>query len=365
MLIYQLDYLNDKSVMEGKVEMNDISPKERLLQTLGKNAIDRAPVICPGGMMNAAIAEVMNKCGHTLPEAHHDEKLMAGLSHDVYTQTGFENFGIPFCMTIEAEVLGSEVNYGTLTCEPKIQNEIFPSVSKVQFQEIGSLLNKGRINTVLQAEYILSRRYTDVPVVGNLTGPVSTAASIVDPMTFLKELRKDSNNAHRLMDYITNFLIAYAQLMVENGASIISIGDPTATGEILGPKMFAQYALPYINKLADGIHAVGAPVIVHICGNMGPVKNQLPQLRADAISTDAMVNLRLLKEEFPQITTMGNISTYLLEFGTPDKVALQAQKLVDEGINIISPACGLSTSSSLDNINALTRTVKEQLNAKR
>lgn len=341
-------------------KMHDISPKERLLRTLGKKNIDRAPVICPGGMMNAAIVEVMDKSGHTLPEAHHDEKLMADLSHDVHTQTGFENFGIPFCMTVEAEILGSEINFGTLACEPKIQNEGFLSVSQVQYRNMNQLLKAGRINTVLQAESILSRGHADIPVIGNLTGPVSTAASIVDPMTFLKELRKDRNHSHRLMDYVTNFLIAYAQLMVENGASVISIGDPTATGEILGPKMFAEYALPYINQLVDGIHAVGAPVIVHICGNMGAVKNLLPQLKADAVSTDAMVNLRLLKEEFPQITTMGNVSTYLLEFGTPDKVALQAQRLVDDGINIISPACGLSTSSSLDNINALTRTVKEQ-----
>lgn len=339
--------------------MSIISPKERLLRTLNKQVSDRAPVICPGGMMNAAIVDVMNKTGHTLPAAHHDEKLMAELAYDVYEHTGFENFGIPFCMTVEAEIMGSEINFGSLACEPKIQAELFSSVSDVHYREINSLLQAGRLNTIIQADYILSKKYIDVPVIGNLTGPISTAASIVDPMTFLKELRKDQHNAHRLIDYVANFLIAYAQLMIENGATAISIGDPTATGEILGPKMFQEYALRYINQVVDGIHAVGAPVVVHICGNMSSVKHLLPYIKADAISTDAMVNLRLLKEEFPQITTMGNLSTYLLEYGTPDKVVQQTQRLVNDGINIIAPACGLSTSSSLDNITAMTRTVKE------
>lgn len=337
-----------------------MSPKERLQRILNKQPADRAPVICPGGMMNAAIVDVMNKTGHTLPQAHHDKKLMAELAYDVHEQTGFENFGIPFCMTVEAEVLGSEINFGSLTCEPKIQRELFPSVRAVQYQEIRAMINSGRLETVVQAEYTLAHRYQDIPLIGNLTGPISTSASIVDPMTFLKELRKDGANAHRVVDYVARFLIAYAQLMIENGASVISIGDPTATGEILGPRMFKEYALRYINLVIDGIHAMGAPVIVHICGNMNSVKNLLPEIKADAISTDAMVNLRLLKTEFPQITTMGNLSTYLLEFSNPDKVAKNTQKLVNDGIDIISPACGLSTSSSLENIKAMTRTVKEQ-----
>ncbi|MCX7771618.1 MAG: methylcobamide--CoM methyltransferase [Clostridia bacterium] len=340
--------------------MASISPKERILRVLNKKSVDRPPVVCPGGMMNAAIVDVMNKTGHTLPEAHHENSLMAALSHDVHSFTGFENFGIPFCMTVEAEVLGSEINFGTLACEPKIEKEVFSSVSAVEYRSIDEVLKKGRIETVIQAGYRLSRQYSDVPVIGNLTGPISTAASIVDPMPYLKELRKDKDNAHRVMDYVTEFLIRYAQLMIDNGASLISIGDPTATGEILGPKMFEEYAVRYLNKLIEGIHAAGAPVIVHICGNMNTVKHLIPKIHSDAISTDALVNLKLLKEEYPGLTTMGNLSTYLLEFGTPDRVSSQTERLVNEGIDIISPACGLSTSSSLDNIQALTQTVKER-----
>lgn len=339
--------------------MSSLSPKERILRVLNKQKTDRPPVFCPGGMMNAAIVDVMNNTGHTLPEAHHDDKLMAELSYDVYEHTGFENFGIPFCMTVEAEVLGSEINFGTLTCEPKIEREVFASVSEIQYRDIHQMLKQGRIESVVQAGYHLSKKHPDVPVIGNLTGPISTTASIVDPMSFLKELRKDKENAHRAIDYVTNFLIEYAKLLIDNGADLISIGDPTATGEILGPKMFEEYAVRYLNKLIDGIHSLNAPVIVHICGNMNTVKNLIPQIKSDAISTDAVVNLRLLKEEFPSLTTMGNLSTYLLQFGTPDKVYAQTKRLLNDGIDIISPACGLSTSSSLENIQALTNTVKE------
>lgn len=328
---------------------------------LRKDMVDRPPVACTGGMMNAAIVDVMNKTGHTLPEAHHNDELMAELAGDVHEHTGFENLGIPFDVTVEAEVLGSEIDFGTLSCEPKVANEIAPSVSKVVCRNMKDLTNSGRIHTIVQAGYRLSRTYPDVPVIGNITGPITTTASLVNPMSFLKELRKDKENCHRVIDYVSDFLTEYARLMVDNGVNLICIGDPTASGEILGPLTFEEYAVRYLNKIADGIHAVGAPVIVHICGNMNTVKHLIPEIRCDAISTDAMVSLRLLKQAHPQLTTMGNISTYLLELGTADEIAKRARKLVQDGVDIISPACGLSTSTFLENIRAMTGAVKGEL----
>lgn len=339
--------------------MSVFSPKERLLRVLNKQEVDRPPVICPGGMMNSAIVDVMNKTGHTLPQGHHDAALMAELAHDVNENTGFENFGIPFCMTVEAEVLGSAIDYGTLKCEPKIEKEVFPSVAKVEFKDISEMGKNARVQSIVQAGYTLSQKYPDIPVIGNLTGPISTAASIVDPMQFLRELRKDAPNSHKVVDYVSNHLIELARLMIDNGATLISIADPTATGEILGPRFFNEYAVRYLNKVIDAIHAMNTSVIVHICGDMNAVKHSVVEIRSDAISTDAMVNLRLLKQEYSQLTTMGNLSTFLLELADAPKVSQQTAKLLQDGVDIIAPACGLSTSTPINNIISMTQTVKE------
>jgi [methyl-Co(III) methanol-specific corrinoid protein]:coenzyme M methyltransferase len=339
--------------------MSYLSPKQRLLDTLARKTVDRPPVICTGGMMNAAIVDVMTITGHTLPEAHFEAGRMADLAGDIHAETGFENLGIPFCMTVEAEVLGSEIDFGSLACEPKIAREQFASVNEVIFKDVGSMLRSGRIAEVCGSATRLAQRYPDQPVIGSLTGPISTAASLVDPMQFLKELRKERDSAHRVLEYVSNFLIGFAHTLIDSGATVICIGDPTATGEILGPRMFDEYAVTYLNRIIDGIHAAGVPVLVHICGEMKAVKPSIPQLHSDAISTDAFVNLKALKLEYPQLITMGNLSTILLESGDAEKVARRTETLVKEGIDIISPACGLSTSTSLPAIRALTGTVKE------
>jgi [methyl-Co(III) methanol-specific corrinoid protein]:coenzyme M methyltransferase len=311
-----------------------------------------------GGMMNAAIVEVMRQTGHTLPEAHFDPRRMADLAGDVTEATGFENIGVPFCMTVEAEALGSRVDHGTLACEPKIAAEAYPSVKDVPVDRLFSHAPAGRQEVVARAAGICAERQSDLPVVVSLTGPISTAASIVDPIAFLKDLRRAPAEAMALLDRVADFLADFARLAAQNGADVIAIGDPTATGEILGPRLFAAYAVPAINRLADAIHGAGLPVIVHICGDMKGCRRFIPALHADAISTDATVSLVKLKEDFPWITTMGNVSTFLLENDTTGRAARTASRLVRQGVDIIAPACGLSTSTRLATIRAMTDAVR-------
>lgn len=329
----------------------------RLQTVIANQKPDRPPVICPGGMMNAAIVDVVQKSGISLPAAHQDPVLMAGLARAVQEDTGFENFGIPFCMTVEAEILGSLIHYGSLVCEPKIAREKYPDTAGVAFQDVATLLGGGRIGVVAEAVRILAQNYPEIPVLGSLTGPVSLAASIVDPMRFLKDLRKNPAQAHRVLDYVTELLIGFAEILAKNGATAISFADPTATGEILGPAMFQEYAVPYLKKAIAAVHQGGLPVIVHICGDLSPVKVALPALGADVISVDAVMSLKKLKGEFPALKTMGNVSTFLLDSGPAEKIRQHARQLVAEGIDIIAPACGLSTSTPLTNIQALTAAV--------
>jgi [methyl-Co(III) methanol-specific corrinoid protein]:coenzyme M methyltransferase len=103
---------------------------------------------------------------------------------------------------------------------------------------------------------------------------------------------------------------------------------------------------------------MGVPVIVHICGDVKSVKQHIPNLQGKAISVDAMVNLQTLKQEHSSLTTMGNLSTYLLEFSDAEKVYAATQNLLRHGIDILAPACGLSTSTPLSNITAFTAAVK-------
>ena len=57
-----------------------MTPLERLCGAAHGGAVDRPPCICPGGMMNGVVEDVMLKTGIYWPKAHCDAQMMADLS---------------------------------------------------------------------------------------------------------------------------------------------------------------------------------------------------------------------------------------------------------------------------------------------
>ena len=334
-------------------------PKERLERIMNGESADRPACICPGGMMNMVTAELMERCQVYLPEAHQDARMMADLAKAVYDYGCFENVGVPFCMTVEAEAMGAPVDMGSNIFEPRVVGYVMESVSEYGTLKV-PVLTQGREAVVLKAIEFLKEDLEGVPVVGNLTGPISTASSLMEPMVFYRELRKKNEDAHKFLQFVTDQLITFGKAQIAAGADVIAISDPSGTGEILGPKYFREFAVTYLNQLVDALKEAGAGTIVHICGQMKPVYEQAAEIRSHVLSFDSMVPMQEAKANLPGRVLMGNVSTYALEFGDPEKVASLAKYCLEHGSSILSPACGLGMKSPLENIQAMLRTVKEE-----
>lgn len=335
------------------------TPKSRLHAILDGRGADRPACICPGGMMNMVTDGLQKEAGVGLPEAHTDPRKMADLAEAVIKDGIFENCGVPFCMTVEAEAMGAKVTLGNNLFEPHVVEYAMNDVD--HYAELKPIdLESGRAKVVLDAIRILKDEVKDAPIIGNLTGPVSTAASLVDPEKFYMQLRKKNENAHKVMDFVTEQLIRFGTAQVEAGADVITIADPSGTGEILGPKYFSEFAVDYINQLTDALHKAGAEVIVHICGQMKYVYDQLKEVHSDALSFDAVVSLREARKHLPGRVLMGNVSTFAVELTDPENVDSLTRKCIGSGADIVSPACGLGMGSPLPNVKAILKAVRSE-----
>lgn len=336
-----------------------LTPKERLHFVLKGNKVDRPPCICPGGMMNMIIEDVMDITGVKWPEAHSDARMMADLAEGVYGNGGFENFGVPFCMTIEAEAMGAGVYMGTKINEPRVIE--YPIKSVAEWKELKNIdVNEGRAKVVLDAIKILKKKDLDVPIIANLTGPVSTASSLMEPMEYYKELRKKPKESHEFMEFVTENLIAFGKAQLQAGADVLTISDPSGTGEILGPKMFREFAVPYLNKIIDELKEfAGGGTIIHICGRLKSIYKELNELHSDAVSFDSITSAVQVCEKVSGKAIMGNVSTLALETNTPEGLKNIAKNCMDSGVNILSPACGIGPRTKLENIQSIVETAKE------
>lgn len=336
-----------------------LTEKERLNKTFCHEKVDRPPCICPGGMMNMITVDLMESCGIAWPAAHTDSNLMAKLALASYEYNCFENVGVPFCMTIEAENLGAVVTMGSECFEPHVT--AYAADSVVDWKKLGKMdITRGRAKVVLDAIRILKAMNLEVPIIGNITGPISTASSVIDPVSFYKDLRKHKKEAHEYLNFVTEQLLIFARAMIDAGADVIAISDPSGTGEILGPKFFEEYAVKYLNMLLNGIENEKIKTIVHICGQMHSVYKQINMVHADALSFDAIVPMKEARSNLGDRVLMGNVSTYTLEFGNEEKVASMTKFCVESGSDIISPACGLGTKSPLSNIQMMLKTLKKE-----
>lgn len=338
--------------------MEKLIPKERLKRIMEGRQTDRPACICPGGMMNMVTAGLMEAVKVYLPDAHTDAGKMAELAKAVYETGCFENVGVPFCMTIEAEAMGAGVDLGSSVCEPHVTEYAIKSVS--EYGMLSALnVSSGRPKVVSDAIRLLKAETEGIPIVGNITGPVSAASSVLEPTCFYRELRKKREEAHRLMEFVTEQLLAFGTAQIEAGADVIAISDPSGTGEILGPKYFKEFAVPYINRLVDAFREREVKTIVHICGQMRPVYEEVSGVRSDVLSFDSAVSMREARERLGTRVLMGNVSTYALEFGDEEKVKELSRLCVKNGSNIVAPACGLGMRSPLGNVQAILKALKE------
>lgn len=333
-----------------------LTPKQRLRTTLERGQVDRPAFVCPGGMMNMAVTDVMDSVGESWPRAHTDAQSMARLVLGMAEAGGIENLGAPFCMTIEAEAMGAGVDLGDRQTEPRVVTYAIESLADIDRVRTFDAENS-RAVAAAEATRMLVAERPDLPMIASVTGPISLATSLVEPLVFYRALRRDKAAAHALCELSAQAAMALGDELIDAGADTVCIADPSGTGELIGAKAFDEFSLPYINRIVEHFAARGVPSIVHICGRIEALGTALGRLAAPCISIDSNVSFKTIRTLAPEHLLMGNVSTYLLEYGKAETLRQVAIARVLEGVDVIAPACGIGPRTPVRNIRALADAV--------
>lgn len=328
-----------------------MTPRQVLLDALAGRPTARPAVLCPGGMMSMAVADVMQKTGVAWPDAHHSPDAMLRLALAMQASSGFDNLALPFCMTVEAEAYGAVVHLGDAATQPRVRGFVLDLLSPAELPRPD--FTAGRAGMLLEALRAAKAARPDVALVGNLVGPVSLLGMLGDPLNVLRWLRRKPDVILGFLDRISDDLAVFGRLQIEAGCDALCIAEPTGTGEILGSTHFRAAALPCLNRMADTVRVAGVPVIVHICGNVSSIDAELRELRAEAVSFDSVADIVAIHRSRPPWQVMGNVSPFLLETGPAEAVGKRTRRLVEGGIRLLAPACGVIPSTPIANLRAM------------
>lgn len=198
------------------------------------------------------------------------------------------------------------------------------------------------------------------------------ASNICGLQQFCKWMIKKPELCHRLLrmavDHIRNVLTYWVDTF---GAQKIFVwmSSPNESNQVISPKHFEEFALPYHVELFRILRAAGVWRIgFHICGEQN---QNLPYLvqsslweHPSILSFGHEVDLEVAASYFPKDIIFGNIEPAIIQTGTPKEVYELSRIVIEKGKTapggfIFAPGCELPPMSPPVNVYQMTKAVND------
>jgi MtaA/CmuA family methyltransferase len=334
-----------------------MNEKDRLLNTLNLKEVDRIPCVSP---LQTGTLDLMEASGANWPEAHDDPEAMARLALAANTVAGIESVRVPFDVTVDATAFGAVTGKATRDRQPSILEEPITTPESLEQADIPDPHSDGRAPVVIDAVRRLSSELSDVPVICAIISPFMLAGQLRGTQDAIMEVMLKPDFMHGILDKASDWGVTYSLAAMEAGADVISMVDATASGDVLGPSQYEEFALPYQKRIVDAVHSKGGKVVLHICGKTSKNIDLMAATGTDGITVDQQMDIGWVKEQLRgKCATIGNVSpTSTLLRKKPKDVMAESKACIEAGTDVLAPGCGFAPETPLPNMKALVDSAK-------
>lgn len=170
-------------------------------------------------------------------------------------------------------------------------------------------------------------------------------------------LYKDKRGIHALLEIMTEVSYRYLAPALKRGAVLLSVAEPTASGDLISARHFAEFVAPYLAKLINRLKQDGALIVLHICGKINDRLTPIVNLPVDLLSIDYKVDLALTAQRLEGTMALaGNVNPVKLKDSSlPELVAATQQCIrIGQGCKrfMLMPGCDIPPTAPLANVKA-------------
>ena len=335
------------------------SPYDRFMGVLEGRPREADRVPCVNTTSTATIAFMEAYDAHWA-EAHHDPGKMARLGSAAHRLCGLDNVSVPFCMTVEAEVLGSAIDFhGGSVRWPSVKEFKIEKPSDLKVPE--NVAEAARVPVVVEAIRLLREEFGgEVPVNAYMAPPFTSISSyLVDSITFLKWLRRSPETVHEFSRATLDTYAEIANLYAEAGADVITLHEMGASTNIISPAHFGEFVKPY---LAELIRRIEAPTVLNICGSTTRILESMMDCGSTAIAVDERTPIsdarKIVDDKKPGYPIIGNIPAFdVIHAGPAERIGEAVQKAIEDGVDMVAPGCDFWIETPTDHISAFVDAV--------
>ena len=341
--------------------MAEMTSLERSLRTLRLEQPDRVPVI------PQAHTWVAYNYGSSNEELMYNGRLYAELQLAGWRDFGWDGVFVATDSVALAHSLGLEVMYTDLGAAPSPEG-ILKSLRQVDELEVPDP-RQTRLNEWITATRILAEQAGEkLLVIGRADqGAFTLAAQLRGMQDFLLEvgLNREPEQIHRLLEFCNRYILTFANLLLDAGAHVVTIGDALASGSLVSPAVFEEYAFPYQRALVQAVARRGRYFSIHVCGKTTRVMPYLVQTGAHIIEFDAPTDFDTAWQVARGKTCLlGNVDTSeVMAFGSPQKVKEECRwrlaKVLPHSGYILSSGCAISPNAPADNLHAMVESAQQ------
>lgn len=317
---------------------------------------DRTPVMLHNFMMAA------REAGVTMRQFRRDPRLIARCFGEAAERYGLDGILVDVDTATTAGAVGVPVTFPEDN-PARYHGSCLPTLEAVRDLEPIDIARDERVQVWVEAVAILVREYGEqIFIRGNCDpAPFSLAAAMRGMDLWLMDVAggQDDELVHALLEYSTGICCQFLRLMAKTGCHMLSNGDSTAGPDVLSPRLYGTYALPYAQRVAACSHELGLPYLSHICGKTDRILAGMAEMGADALEIDYKTNVRAAHDAFKDtITFVGNIDpSGVMARGTPETVRAKTNELLDVFRDtprfILNAGCAIPADTPPGNIQAM------------
>ncbi len=330
-----------------------MTPKRRFIAGILGGRTDRPPV---GSPTSVATVECMEACGAYFPDVHLDGERMARLGATAHTVLGYDCIMPIFSVQQEAAALGCQMDWREVDSMPVNLNSPWATPDDVVIP--ADFLETPPVRAVLDALRILRREYgSQVAIVGKVMGPWTLSYHMHGLQDFLLKTILEPDTVRRFLDKLKHVTLLFGHAQIEAGADVLCIADH-ATGDLVSAKMYRDFLLPVHQELTQ---ALGAPTVLHICGNTATRMDHICHSGFDAFHFDSKVDAQKATEIVQRrISLVGNINNpEVLYRGTPEDAYEMTRYTLTAGVEVVGPECAIPLRTPNANLIAIRRAAEE------
>jgi len=319
--------------LDWKLRGDRMTSKERIEALLAKNSVDHV------GLFLFARGFCARNTGIPLKDFYMDPKksLKAQIcTSQMYGQDENMKFGFASAVAWDfgggIKMPSGEYDQTPIVVRYPVESE--EAISKLEmpdFDRAGML--------PLNMEFCRLQEKAGLVRTMSIGDPLMYAASLCGLERLMKWMIKKPELAHKLLRFVTGFCVELANHWIKTfGTENIEFrtSTPTSSNQVISPKQFKEFCLPYLKELHEKVLNMGTKYIyTHICGDQNqnlPYYAEVPVGEPGIVSFGHEVELTKAIEYLgDRCIIVGNVEPKVLLTGTPRQVYQLSKECIEKG----------------------------------